>query len=252
MARRRYHVYRKTPADDDFTRLTGEAILGGEYADRTAPLEQLSQYAVTAVNTRGLEGPRTSLCSAKPMPVPKDAVLDVDFRDKPDSLALIGGADVVDGCLDLRKGGHGELDHRTTFSPLRGLTIQCLVRFDDITQMPVVVSHGAWRQSGWFLQCLGGRWRWHVAGVDCDGGSVEPGRWIAIAAVFDGERAKLYEDGKLVASCKASTHVPWHGKLLIGQYSGGLGDPYQIKGRIRKLRVYQRGLTEKENGLGAW
>ena len=33
------------------------------------------------------------------------------------------------------------------------------------TQMPIVVSCGHWNKSGWFLQWLGNRWRWHVGGV---------------------------------------------------------------------------------------
>ena len=247
---RRYHVYRKTEGDNDFTKLTDEPTLGGEFEDWKAPLETESSYAITAVSTRGLEGPKTTPLSARPVPMPKDAVLDVSFTEAPESAVLLGGAKIVDGCLDLRDGGHLELPPRTDFSPLRGLTVECTLRFDEPTQMPVVVSHGAWRQSGWFLQLLGGKWRWHVAGVDCDGGGVEPGRWVTMTAVYDGTTAKLYQDGRLVAAREASTHLPWHGKLFVGQYSGGPGEPYQVKGRVKRLRVFRRALAADEIASG--
>ena len=59
-------------------------------------------------------------------------------------------------------------------------------------RMPVVVSCGVWNQAGWFLQRLGGVWRWHVGGVDCDGGQPAEGRWMHLAAVYDGQSLRLY------------------------------------------------------------
>lgn len=244
--RRRYIVYRKTASDGDFVRIVEEPVAGGAYADSAAPLEGPSEYAIAALGPRGLEGPRTSAVLAAPIPVPQDAVLDLSFDAKPAGVEFMGAASVADGCLDLRAGGHAELSPTPEYSPLRGITVQCSVCLDEPTQMPVVISHGAWRQSGWFLQSLGGRWRWHVAGADCDGGEVKVGQWHSITAVYDGEHARLYDQGRLIATQKTSTHTPWNGRLFLGQYSGSPSDPYQVKGRIKDVRIYRRALSEEE------
>ena len=58
--------------------------------------------------------------------------------------------------------------------------------------MPVVLSCGQFQGAGWFIQAFTGRWRWHLAGVNCDGGKVAAGKWIHLVATFDGRRATLY------------------------------------------------------------
>ena len=245
--RRRYHVYRKTAEDTDFTRLTDEPILGGEYADSTAPMEEPSDYAVAAVSPRGLEGPKTDTRSATPMPVPQDAVLDLSFATKPDAATFVGPAAIRDGCLDLDRGGHLELAPREDFSPLRGLTVECTLRFDEKTQMPVVVSsRGVAAEADGFCNFWAGGGDGMLPESIATEGRSSRGRWVTMTAVYDGKTARLYQDGRQVAACNASAHVPWHGKLLVGQYSGGPGEPYQVKGRVKQLRVFRRALGEEE------
>jgi hypothetical protein len=113
--------------------------------------------------------------------------------------------------------------------------------------MPVVVSCGVWNQSGWFLQALGGRWRWHVGGVDCDGGKVSVGQWTHLVGTYDGQSTRLYQDGQLVAERTGSfVTAPWPGELHIGQYSGGPTPDYQTTGRMSDVKIYHRALTEDE------
>ncbi len=123
----------------------------------------------------------------------------------------------------------------------------CWVWFDSPGQMPVLVSSGHWNQAGWFLQRLGGAWRWHVGGVDCDGGRPAVGRWIHLAAVYDGQALKLYQDGEPVAECPASINAsPWTGELHVGQYSGQPTADFQVTGRMTGVRLYHRPLDAKE------
>jgi len=113
--------------------------------------------------------------------------------------------------------------------------------------MPVIVSCGVWNQAGWFLQRLGGVWRWHVGGVDCDGGRPAEGRWVHLAAVYDGQTLRLYEDGVQVAERAASVDASvWPGELHVGQYSGGPAPAYQVTGRITGLKIYHRPLNATE------
>jgi hypothetical protein len=113
--------------------------------------------------------------------------------------------------------------------------------------MPVVVSCGHWRQAGWFLQRIGAGWRWHVGGIDCDGGKPAPGRWTHLVGTFDGRTTRLFQDGQKVA--EQSGHIiqaTWNGPLHVGQYSGGPSAPYQVNGWIAGLRIYNRVMNAEE------
>ena len=115
---------------------------------------------------------------------------------------------------------------------------ECSVKFDEPGEIPVIVSHGHWRQAGWFLQKIGGRWRFHVDGVDCDGGSPKIGEWLHLVGVYDDSMLRLYENDKLVAECPAPiARTPWTQSLHIGQYSQ-IAPSFQFKGRIKDVRIW--------------
>ncbi len=63
--------------------------------------------------------------------------------------------------------------------------------------MPVIISCGRWQDRGWFLQKLGGSWRWHLGGTDCDGGGVPTGQWVHLTGTYDGENCS-YEGPETV------------------------------------------------------
>jgi hypothetical protein len=160
---------------------------------------------------------------------------------------LAGAARIEDGQLNLSRGGHVTFPNHPNFALSQPLTVECRVRFDEPGKMPVIISCGHWKQSGWFLQSLGGRWRWHVGGVDCDGGRQVVGQWTHLVGTFDGQMARLYQDGELVAQQTGSfVTAPWPGELHIGQYSGGPGPDFQVTGRIMDVRIYHRALTEDD------
>jgi len=109
------------------------------------------------------------------------------------------------------------------------------------------VGGGGWQQAGWFLQRLGERWRWHVGGVDCDGGQPAVGRWVHLVGTYDGKAARLYVDGALAGEAVGSAKTDrWSGDLHVGQYSGGPGPDYQVMGRIAGLKIYHRPLAASE------
>jgi len=142
--------------------------------------------------------------------------------------------------------------HDDRFDASQPLSVECRVRFDTLGEMPVVISHGQWNQSGWFLQQLGGRWRWHLSGTDCDGGHPTADRWIHIAAIYDGTALKLYEDGNPVAESPGPINpAAWSGDLFIGQYSGGPGPQYQTTGHVTGVKIYHRALTAEEVAAAA-
>ena len=104
-----------------------------------------------------------------------------------------------------------------------------------------------WQQAGWFLQQIGGTWRWHVGGVDCDGGQAITGRWVHVVGTYDGRTARVFQDGVQVGEHAGpfKTEV-FPGDLFIGQYSGGAGPMYQVHGRLANLKLYHRVLSATE------
>ena len=113
--------------------------------------------------------------------------------------------------------------------------------------MPIVASCGLWNVSGWFLQRLGGGWRWYVGGVNCDGGTHALGQWMHLVATCDGQTARLFQDGRLVAE-KAGVvpQPPWRKPLYVGQYSADQVPVFQVMGWISGLKIYGRALSEED------
>jgi hypothetical protein len=152
-----------------------------------------------------------------------------------------------DGQLDLRDGGHATFPHHTHFDLNQPLTLTCWICTEHETQMPVIVSCGAWKQTGWFLQRFGKAWRWHVGGVDCDGGTPVTGRWTHLTATVSGQQLRLYQDGQLVKEAEGAVDSgAWPGPLMIGQYSGQPAASYQARGRLAGIRLYHRILASEE------
>jgi hypothetical protein len=248
--RTRYHVYRAPAGTDRFERLTSAPTLEVRYSDPTVVEGVPYTYTLKAVNRAGIESAAAPAVVAEALPVPQEPVFVAPFESGPDA-ALFGGgtarctpqgkARVAQGSLDLEQDGWVTFDHRPEFDLDRKLAVECWVRFTKEGQMPVVVSCGHWQQAGWFLQRIGGGWRWHVGGIDCDGGQPAPGRWTHLVGTFDGRTCRLFQDGKPVAEAAGDAiRAPWPGPLFVGQYSGGPAPPYQVTGFISGLRMYNR------------
>ncbi|MHC4399887.1 MAG: HzsA-related protein [Planctomycetota bacterium] len=250
----RFHVYRAAHGADRFERLTPEPTPRLRHAD-VPPAEGVPYaYTVRAVNRRGAEGPAAGPIAAAAKPEIKDPVFDVALAENahaklyPEGTApgaLHGKARVADGLLDLAEAGHVAFAHRAEFDLDRPLSIECWVRMtkEGGDLIPVVVSCGHWQRAGWFLQRIGAGWRWHVGGIDCDGGEPAPGRWTHLIGTFDGHTTRLFQDGKLVAErAGAAVRAPYRGPFLIGYYSGERHPRFQVTGQISGVKIYNRAL----------
>ena len=198
---------------------------------------------------------RFSVATATPLPERKKPVFEAPLKrgvkatlldGEPIKCNVHGKAKFSEGSLDLRAGGHVSYDHKDVFDLSDRLSVSLRVKFGKPGDMPVVLCCGRWKEQGWFLQKLGNVWRWHVGGVDCDGGSPAVGQWIHIAATFDGQQARLFQNGVEVASKPCNpTRTPHAGPLIVGQYDAP-SDPYQVFGRVADVKIYQRALSPQE------
>jgi len=248
----RYHVYRARAGAEDFQRLTAEPSPELRYVDASAPEGVKHAYAVRAVNRRGGESASCEPVVAASLPEVKEPMFVAAFAKDLQATLYGGGAApgkahgkarVSDGALDLRGGGFVTFPHRPDFDLSGRISVELWVHFTKEAQMPVVVSCGHWNQAGWFLQRIGGGWRWHVGGIDCDGGKPAVGRWTHLVCTYDGQTCRLFQDGKQVAEQRgAAIQAPWRRPLHVGQYSGGPGPQYQVLGWVAGLKVYGRAL----------
>ncbi len=249
----RYHVYRARAGAKDFQRLTAEPTPELRYVDASAPEGVKHAYAVRAVNRRGGESASCEPVVAAPLPEVKEPMFLAAFAKGLQAELYGGGATpgkaygkarVRDGALDLRGGGFVTFPHRPEFDLSRRISVEVWVHFTKEAQMPVVVSCGHWNHAGWFLQRIGGGWRWHVGGIDCDGGKPAVSRWTHLVGTYDGQTCRLFQDGKQVAEQRgAAIQAPWRRPLHVGQYSGGPGPQYQVLGWVAGLKVYSRALA---------
>jgi len=252
-ARAGYVVYRGKAGTKELTKVTPEPVRQTSCTVGAEPGIPYA-YVVRAVSARGLQSEPTAPVEATAIVIQEPvftAPFAQDARGMLDGQPLPGkaqrGACVIGGVLDLPGSGWVTFPHHSQFDLAQPLSIEFWAWLEKPGKMPVLVGCGSWNQAGWFLQRLGGAWRWHVGGMDCDGGKPVLGRWMHLAAVFDGQGARLFQDGVKVAERHGSVNTsPWLGDLHVGQYSGTPGPDYQVHGRIAGLKIYHRPLEAKE------
>lgn len=249
-----YHVYRRAVGSSKWTRLTERPLRQARYFDTDVVVGETYAYAVKAISRRGIESDFSSSVEATATVI-NDPVFVADLQEDtrgrlldntPLEGQLHGKAIIGEGALDLRQGGYLTFAHRADFELNQPLSIECWLWLDQPGKIPVVVGCGYWKRAGWFLQKLGNTWRWHVGGIDCDGGRPPLGRWVHVVGTYDGQTARLFEDGKLVAEKTGeAVREVWPGPLHVGQYSQP-GPDFQVYGRMRGLKVYHRPIDAAE------
>ncbi len=250
-----FDLLRMVAGTAEQTKLNAEPLKGQNFADADVTAGTKYVYVVRSLDRLGRRSGLSNIVEATPLPEIKEPVFVALFEEKPVGELLDGktvpgklhgGAKTADGKLDLGSVGHATFGHLPEFDLTRAISVECRVYIDKAAQMPVILSCGGFQQSGWFLQSYGGRWRWHLGGVSCDGGSPATGRWIHLAATFNGRRACLYQDGKQVAAVDCSPNrAAYPGPLTVGQYSVPAMS-YQVTGQIADVKVYRRALRAEE------
>ena len=79
------------------------------------------------------------------------------------------------------------------------------------------------------------------------GGKTAVGRWVHLAATYDGQNLRLFENGVAVAEANGPVKTDvWPGQLHIGQYSAGPSEDFRVTGRIAGVKIYHRPLGASE------
>ncbi|MGL4594156.1 MAG: hypothetical protein ACRCUY_05450, partial [Thermoguttaceae bacterium] len=161
-----FMVSRRT-ADGKLIPILDKPIVAGSTMVAT-PEDANEEFVVQAIGRGGISDANTSVkvTTKKPNQEPV-YVLGQLSKDGNPLGTIHGNAALTGQTLDLQNGGWLVIPANNDYSIHGGLTLEFDVTFSESGEMPVLVSHGKWRQSGWFLQKFGKTWRFHVAGTDC-------------------------------------------------------------------------------------
>jgi len=251
----KYNVYRRKGGAKKLEKLNKLPLAAQTFTDAPLTAKTRQTYVVRAVDRRGTEGEASEPIDAAAEPVIKEPVFAAPLAKGLEAAGRGGSklqgrkhgpAKFADGTLDLTGGGHVSFPAGAHFRIARGLTVECWVRVEKPSGIPVILSCGLYNRSGWFVQWFNGRWRWHVGRVSCDGGKVEAGTWHHLVCTFDNHNASLYQNGRRVARIACSPlGGEYNGPLIVGQYS--IAAPtHQVTGRLGGVRIYRRALSDKE------
>jgi hypothetical protein len=260
----RFNLYRAEGPAGEF-RKVGQRIRGGiAHLDIGLQAGVTYRYQVRTVDHGNQESTPSETASAAPTPLAQEPVLAASF-DGDAKAAVAKGMWVAVGqgtvhppagfaqgvrgqALDVRSGGYVTFPYDPAFDVSGELTLALRMKLDTLAPMPVLASCGEWDKNGWFLQVIGNRFRFYLGGPNVlDTGTPETGRWMHVAAVFDGRRMLLYQDGKLAGSREVGPvdYRPWGRPLFVGHYHW-LQEPYQVRGLIDEFKLWQRALSAAE------
>jgi hypothetical protein len=214
-------------------------------------------YTVRAVDRGGQEGAASQPIVAAPLARLETPVFVAHFENSPDAESGLKGTlagqaayapGVVGNALELSAGGWVAFPHNEVFEISGELTLEAWVKFNSLEAMPVFLSHGQWRERGFFVQAIGHRIRYSLGGLnDCDAGQLQTGQWYYVVCTYDMQEQRVYLNGREVGR-RAAADVdltPWVGPFYIGRYTLD-GMPYEVHGLIDEVRIYQRARTPEE------
>ncbi|MDR2706587.1 MAG: hypothetical protein LBC02_12470, partial [Planctomycetaceae bacterium] len=252
----RYEILRSEQnagnSKEQWQTLTPEPVSAITFEDTSGEPEKIYRYRIRPVSRRGELGNYSDIIEIASKPVPKivlfEAALKSDSKNEPIAKlsdgstvtgTLQGSAKLTAESLTIPTDGQLVFPNRPEYNLDKQLTVEFSAKIDEETKMPILISFGRWDNSGWFVQHINNRWRWFLNGSYCDGGAVSLGQWTRLVCQYDGKSLRIIQDGKTVAEQSVSVRKTptWTGPLIIGNYSGGIGELYQLKGSVSNVRI---------------
>ncbi|MDR1142194.1 MAG: hypothetical protein LBL62_10910, partial [Planctomycetaceae bacterium] len=241
----RYEISRRennnSDTEEKWELLNAEPVLAITFDDTSGEPEKIYCYRIRPVSRRGESGDYSDVLEIAAKSVPKIILFESALKNEPVAQlpdgstitgTLQGEAKLTAESLNIAANGQLVFPNRPEYNLNTQLTVDFRAKIDEKTEMPVLISFGRWNGSGWFVQNIGNRLRWYLNGFHCDGGEITPGQWTHLVCRYDGKSLQIIQDGKTVAeqTVRIRKSPLWTGSLLIGNYSGGTGEPYQLKG----------------------
>jgi hypothetical protein len=245
-----------TDAADEHVDLLPDDVGRGPYdaVARTyfAALEEKSRLASTRV--RSPDVPR-GLVAWWTFDEPDDSPVALDFSGHRNGGSVEKAARVPGHAGNALRcdGGCVFVPHSPTLATLERFTVACRVRTDVVDQDNRWLVNGVFGHNvcgGFRLGFLRGRpcfqvpstaWSHHLVGDE----PMPTGRWVHLAATFDGAIMRLFMDGRECGSMqRQGPRVPTDGRLVLGNYD--VAHPASFAGLLDDVRIYRRVLTPDE------
>jgi hypothetical protein len=150
-------------------------------------------------------------------------------------------------------GGSALLPSSRSLGELQSFTVECRVKTDFPEQDNRWMVCGVSGQnviSGFRLGLLRGKpsfhvpqtaWSHHLVGES----SLPLGKWVHLAATFDGSVMRLYQDGQACGVLdRPGPRVPFSGRLVLGNYD--VDHAAFFRGLLDDVRIYRRVLLAEE------
>ncbi|MDD2600366.1 MAG: hypothetical protein PHO37_14285 [Kiritimatiellae bacterium] len=236
-----YDVYARRIGGKPVIKLNSAPLAGWSFTDTLFHGGELTEYAVIVTAARRADASSEQWIAAQPLPVRHEPVFALSTAAP--GITLQGNASFDKETLHVSEGGWAVVHQASVPAPDAPFSFVLEVFFDAAGEMPVLLGAGTYQRDGWFLQKFNGKWRFHLAGLSCDGGQVPIGEWVRLVGLFDGKTARLYQNGQSVAEVAVPiAPTPCNRELYIGQYQGSSAKSYQFTGKIRFLSLYERTL----------
>jgi hypothetical protein len=155
-----------------------------------------------------------------------------------------------DGSALVCDGGSVLLPRSPTLGALQKFTLECRIKTEVANQDNRWLANGVFGHSvraGFRIGVLKGRpcfqvpqteWSHHLTGRDL----LPVGKWVHLAATFDGTTMRLYMDGQECgAMSRPGALLPTDGRLVLGSYEVGHAASFQ--GLLDDVRIYRRVLS---------
>ncbi|MHB0999189.1 MAG: laminin G domain-containing protein [Armatimonadota bacterium] len=234
-----YKVVRAQTSDTTQSQIltTVKAARGTVHTFRDLPTAGKWAYSIIPVNITGQEG--------KPQTVSVDFVekrdikpsTDLPLNVKPQGVDIVGEVSFGDSGAVLQ-GGYMLLPHKDSMNMGNSMTLSFEFKADDIQGMPVILSHGAWQQDGWFVQILNGSFIIRTPKGDASGPYIQPGVWYKVFFGYDGAIFLLKVNDQWYDQGAAQiVDVPANRQLIIGQYPAP-SPQFIFRGTIRNIKIY--------------
>jgi hypothetical protein len=230
-----YVVTRRSPGGEPVELGRVATALFGDQTFLDVPPPGEWVYEVSASGAQGEVGP-AGVARATFPPPDLAALLELPLTELPTDAAVVG--EVGFGKDGARfAAGHLILPHSDSMQLVPGTALSLTFRVESIDQMPVLASHGAWEQDGWFVQILSGALILRTPGGDVTGPPVTTGEWHTLqVAHHDGRFYATYDGEPLPQGTSEVPLEPCERDLIIGQYQAP-APQYQFRGTIRDLWI---------------
>ena len=146
----------------------------------------------------------------------------------------------------LFEGGYIDVGNPTDFQITDAITITAWINPVTIDIWAGIITKWNSQNEGVYLGINpeGNRPRWNIGGIDgTDGDEIILNEWVHIAATFDGDSIRTYQDGILTSVGLSDTALIDNGQnLIIGSQTNLLS--FLFDGQIDDVLIYNRGLNQ--------